>query len=130
MNSFTLAEALALGPAFVLLATAILLLMYEVFAEQTDRSYAANFAALGLVIALAWSLVDVEAPRQLLFGSGARGAPLAIDAFARVAWCTVSAAGLIAVLLSPGCTSFEMFANEFDRGRRFKLLVCDFASRP
>ena len=28
-----------------------------------------------------------------------------------------------AVLLSPGCASFEMFLNEFDRGRRFKALV-------
>ena len=34
-----------------------------------------------------------------------------------------------AVLLSPGCTSFEMFANEFDRGRQFKKLVGDIASR-
>ncbi len=28
-----------------------------------------------------------------------------------------------AVLFSPGCASFEMFLNEFDRGRRFKELV-------
>ena len=27
------------------------------------------------------------------------------------------------VLFSPGCTSFGMFANEFDRGRRFKAAV-------
>jgi len=27
------------------------------------------------------------------------------------------------VVLSPGCASFEMFLNEFDRGRRFKALV-------
>ncbi|MBN1685299.1 MAG: UDP-N-acetylmuramoyl-L-alanine--D-glutamate ligase, partial [Spirochaetales bacterium] len=27
------------------------------------------------------------------------------------------------VLFSPGCTSFEMFLNEFDRGRRFKAMV-------
>jgi UDP-N-acetylmuramoylalanine--D-glutamate ligase len=28
-----------------------------------------------------------------------------------------------AVLFSPGCASFELFLNEFDRGRRFKNLV-------
>jgi UDP-N-acetylmuramoylalanine--D-glutamate ligase len=31
------------------------------------------------------------------------------------------------VVLSPGCASFEMFLNEFDRGRRFKLLVQELA---
>ena len=29
------------------------------------------------------------------------------------------------ILLSPGATSFGMFANEFDRGNTFKLLVKD-----
>ncbi len=27
------------------------------------------------------------------------------------------------VLLSPGCASFGMFANEFDRGEQFKAIV-------
>ena len=27
------------------------------------------------------------------------------------------------VVLSPGCTSFEMFQNEFDRGKQYKELV-------
>jgi UDP-N-acetylmuramoylalanine--D-glutamate ligase len=30
------------------------------------------------------------------------------------------------ILLSPGCASFGMFLNEFDRGRRFKALVKRF----
>ena len=29
------------------------------------------------------------------------------------------------VLLSPGCTSFGMFLNEFDRGRKYKAAVRD-----
>jgi UDP-N-acetylmuramoylalanine--D-glutamate ligase len=30
------------------------------------------------------------------------------------------------ILLSPGCTSFGMFTNEFDRGRKFKELVLKY----
>jgi UDP-N-acetylmuramoylalanine--D-glutamate ligase len=33
-----------------------------------------------------------------------------------------------AVLFSPGCTSFGMFLNEFDRGRKFKALVSALSS--
>jgi UDP-N-acetylmuramoylalanine--D-glutamate ligase len=32
----------------------------------------------------------------------------------------------ISVLLSPGCASFGLFSNEFDRGRQFKKAVVDF----
>jgi UDP-N-acetylmuramoylalanine--D-glutamate ligase len=31
--------------------------------------------------------------------------------------------GPVSILFSPGCTSFGMFANEFDRGRKFKQIV-------
>ena len=42
----------------------------------------------------------------------------------------ISAAGTghASVLFSPGCTSFGMFLNEFDRGRRFKDSVRALAS--
>jgi UDP-N-acetylmuramoylalanine--D-glutamate ligase len=30
-----------------------------------------------------------------------------------------------AVVLSPGCASFEMFINEFDRGRKWKAAVLE-----
>jgi UDP-N-acetylmuramoylalanine--D-glutamate ligase len=33
----------------------------------------------------------------------------------------------VSVVLSPGCASFGMFQNEFDRGRRFKEAVRRFA---
>jgi UDP-N-acetylmuramoylalanine--D-glutamate ligase len=38
--------------------------------------------------------------------------------------CSVSGS---VVLFSPGCTSFGMFANEFDRGRQFKAAVARHA---
>jgi len=38
----------------------------------------------------------------------------------------------VAILFSPGCTSFGMFLNEFDRGRKFKSMVLELtgASTP
>ena len=49
-----------------------------------------------------------------------------LDAAVRAAYQAARAGG--AVVFSPGCTSFEMFENEFDRGRKFKDAVralCD-----
>jgi UDP-N-acetylmuramoylalanine--D-glutamate ligase len=40
-----------------------------------------------------------------------------------------AAAPGIPVLFSPGCTSFGMFANEFDRGRQFKAAIAKYAGR-
>jgi UDP-N-acetylmuramoylalanine--D-glutamate ligase len=34
------------------------------------------------------------------------------------------------VLFSPGCTSFGMFLNEFDRGRKFKEMVDELTAEP
>jgi UDP-N-acetylmuramoylalanine--D-glutamate ligase len=42
---------------------------------------------------------------------------------------TGTAAGGEVILFSPGCASFGMFLNEFDRGRRFKALVKNFAGK-
>jgi UDP-N-acetylmuramoylalanine--D-glutamate ligase len=36
----------------------------------------------------------------------------------------------VSLLFSPGCTSFGMFRNEFDRGRRFKEMVAALGSEP
>lgn len=36
--------------------------------------------------------------------------------------------GGCALLFSPGCTSFGMFLNEFDRGRKFKEIVAELTS--
>lgn len=34
------------------------------------------------------------------------------------------------LVFSPGCASFGMFRNEFDRGNRFKAAVCSLSTRP
>lgn len=36
----------------------------------------------------------------------------------------------VAILFSPGCTSFGMFLNEFDRGRKFKSMVSELTGAP
>ena len=35
----------------------------------------------------------------------------------------------VSVLFSPGCTSFGMFQNEFDRGRKFKEVVLSLTAK-
>ena len=48
---------------------------------------------------------------------------------AAIARATAAAGGGGAsILFSPGCTSFGMFANEFDRGRKFKEIVTALTS--
>jgi UDP-N-acetylmuramoylalanine--D-glutamate ligase len=42
---------------------------------------------------------------------------------------TLAGTGKASILFSPGCTSFGMFRNEFDRGRKFKEMVADLTSQ-
>lgn len=65
--------------------------------------------------------------RSLLDGMGIpyRGPYDSLEAAVRAA--AEAAAPGDSVLFSPGCTSFGMFLNEFDRGRRFKDLVARLA---
>jgi UDP-N-acetylmuramoylalanine--D-glutamate ligase len=46
---------------------------------------------------------------------------------ARLRAARAGAAGGASLLFSPGCASFELFLNEFDRGRKFKELVAALA---
>jgi UDP-N-acetylmuramoylalanine--D-glutamate ligase len=64
--------------------------------------------------------------KALLDGAGiaSSGPYPSLEAVVAAAAAAAAGAGAAAsVLFSPGCTSFGMFQNEFDRGRRFKALV-------
>ena len=93
-------DLLPLLPIGVLCLTGALLLMYEVFSEQSGRSYAAQLTVVGFVIALGLTLRDFDSPTAYVFGPE-RTAPLILDAFARAALLVVMTGGLVATLLSP-----------------------------
>lgn len=85
----------------IVIATALLLLMYEVFSDQLDRRYHARIAAIGLLVAMYFVAKDIAAPTRALFASNVRAAPIVVDAFARASSLVMMAGALIACLLSP-----------------------------
>jgi NADH-quinone oxidoreductase subunit N len=109
-------DLMPLLPLGIVIATAVLLILYEVFSSQGDRTYCAHFAVLGCAIAIAFALRGIEGPPHPLFGSAGRTEPLVVDAFASFASVLVIAAGLLAALLSPGyvrvakCAEGEYYA--------------------
>jgi UDP-N-acetylmuramoylalanine--D-glutamate ligase len=90
-----LAEAARLAAGMCLLAGSATGKMTALFDRQGVR-YDGPFPALEEALACAWAAA--QAWRQ-------------------------SGAGSCTLLFSPGCASFELFLNEFDRGRKFKELV-------
>jgi NADH-quinone oxidoreductase subunit N len=112
----TLAQLVPLAPIGVLLATGLLLLLFEVFSVATERAWAALLAVLGLSVALVLSLKMTAEPPVSLFGSPGRAAPLTADAFSHLASVVMIAGAIIASLLSPGyvknanCNHAEYYA--------------------
>ncbi len=98
--SMTASDLLPLVPIGVLCATAVLLLMYEVFSEQSGRGYAAQLTVVGLGLAMLLLVGDLDAPTAFVFGPP-KTAPLIVDAFARVAMLLLMTGALVATLLSP-----------------------------
>ncbi|NJK89282.1 MAG: NADH-quinone oxidoreductase subunit N, partial [Myxococcales bacterium] len=112
-------ESLAvLSPMFVVLVSAFLLMMYEVFSTSPGRAWAANFSVLALGIAGALLLTQLgDAPVAVFASEGLT--PIRVDTFSVVASLIVVTAGLLACLLSP---SYAANAGH-DHGEYYALLL-------
>jgi UDP-N-acetylmuramoylalanine--D-glutamate ligase len=88
---------------------------------------AAVCAEARALILLAGSGTDKLIPLLTQNGVGYQGPFDNLDDAVKAA--IAAAAPGIPVLFSPGCTSFGMFTNEFDRGRQFKAAVTKYAGK-
>lgn len=112
-------DLLAFTPIWILLATGLLLLMYEVFAQRRDRTFCAHLAVVGLGLALVLILRERAGPARYLFGAGEMTAPILVDDLARVGSALVISAGIVAALLSP---AYAKNAGH-DLGEYYALMV-------
>lgn len=114
--NFTLQQLVPLAPTGILLGTALLLLMLEVFSVGGERTWASWLAVIGMAAALFFTLQMIGEPPVSIFASAHRAAPLIVDAFSNYASALMIAGGIVAALLSPGyvknagCNSSEYYA--------------------
>ncbi len=109
----------ALLPLGILIGTGVLLLLYEVFGNQSDRTYSAHVAVLGLGGALALCLAHVGRPPVHLFTSADGNAAIVVDAFSLVASSVFIVGAMIAALLSPAYVANARCAH----GEYYALIV-------
>lgn len=114
----SMSDLAPLLPMFILGLTAMLLLMYEVFAIQKDRTFCANIGLLGMGLALWGVLSDLGEPTRHLFGAPG-AAPLVADNFARASSAVVIVGGVVATLLSP---AYARNAGH-DQGEYYALIL-------
>ncbi|MDR2072519.1 MAG: UDP-N-acetylmuramoyl-L-alanine--D-glutamate ligase [Spirochaetaceae bacterium] len=81
-----------------------------------------------------WDTVDAAAAAALtaaVHATGTAGAmgTASAEPAAGTTPAETAAGKVVTVVLSPGCASFGMFKNEFDRGRRWKEAVIEAAAR-
>jgi NADH-quinone oxidoreductase subunit N len=114
--SVTISQLAPLAPMGILLGTALLLLMFEVFSTGGERAWASLFAVTGMGIALVLTLRMLGEPPITLFSTSTRAAPIIVDSFSSLASALMISAGIVAALLSPGyvknagCNSSEYYA--------------------
>jgi NADH-quinone oxidoreductase subunit N len=106
------ADLLPLMPVLILLATALGLLMLEVFSEGKDRAWASKIAVLGLLVSLYALFTNMGGSETAQLFSGA----ILVDPFARYGAIVFVMAGVVACLISPtylrnaDCESGEYYA--------------------
>jgi len=105
-------------PFFLLLVVGTMLLMYEVFAEQPDRSWIANLGSAGLFLAGILLYRQIGEPAVEMFQRGPTAA-LIVDDFGRAASLVCVVAGLLATLMTP------VYASKagHDHGEYYALIV-------
>jgi NADH-quinone oxidoreductase subunit N len=120
----TWSSLIPLIPLGIIVATGALLLLYEVFAVQSDRAFCAHIAVAGSIIALYLAFSQVGEPARALFGTTGRGAPILVDAFSTFASIVMIMGGAIACLFSPG----YLRNADCDHGEYYALLLFAVAS--
>jgi len=127
-------DTTATTPAATLVALESLAEPILLIAGGADKR--SDFSALAPAVAARCRgvvLLEGTATDALQAALAAAGAPVLgrDDQFARAIRAAFAAAQPgDAVLLSPGCASFGMFANEFDRGAQFRAIVQELATAP
>jgi NADH-quinone oxidoreductase subunit N len=107
-------------PLGIVIATAMLLLLYEVFATDRDRTFCANIAVAGAGIALLFAFTALDEPPRSVFAPASGGpAPMIIDAFTTFATVIMLAGGIITILLSPAYVKNA----ECDYGEYYSLIL-------
>lgn len=118
--SISFVSLIPLVPLGIIVLTAALLLLYEVFATDRDRTFCANIAVAGSVIALLAAFGALDEPPRSVFAPASGGpAPLIIDAFTTFASVVMIAGGIITCLLSPAYVKNA----DCDHGEYYSLIL-------
>ena len=97
----TMSMLAPLTPAAIVLFTALLLLMFEVYSSGEDRRWSAMLSVVGCSLALFATFSRMNEPPMVMFGSPQRLGPIVVDTFAQYSWALMIAGALVTSLISP-----------------------------